>query len=117
MPLLFPNHKDGLATEASYKIRISLVARLDMILPFKQRTKALIRQRGCTGSSVPLMFANPEDRFSFVKVHLMKVQYTVKPVLSGHSKRRPKLVFKTNYRLMQAKSIAECSKGSILQYF
>ena len=42
---------------------------------------------------------------------------TVKPVLSGHSKRRPKLVFKTNYRLMQVKSIAECSKGSILHYF
>ena len=29
----------------------------------------------------------------------------------------PKLVFKTNYRLMQVKSIADCSKGSILQYF
>ena len=28
-----------------------------------------------------------------------------------------KLVFKTNYRLMQVKSIAECSEGSILQYF
>ena len=42
---------------------------------------------------------------------------TVKPVLSGHSERRPKLVFKTDYRLMQVKSIAECSKGSILQYF
>ena len=27
------------------------------------------------------------------------------------------LFFKTNYRLMQVKSIAECSKGSILQYF
>ena len=46
-----------------------------------------------------------------------------KTCLSGHSKRRPKLVFKTNYRLMQVKSIAECSKGSIyskgsiLQYF
>ena len=44
-------------------------------------------------------------------------QCTVKPVLSGHSKRRPKLVLKTDYRLMQVKSIAECSKGSILQYF
>ena len=31
--------------------------------------------------------------------------------------KRPKLDFKTNYRLMQVKSIAECSKGSILQYF
>ena len=28
--------------------------------------------------------------------------------------KRPKLVFKTNYRLMQVYSIAECSKGSIL---
>ena len=42
---------------------------------------------------------------------------TVKPVLSGHSKRRPKLFFKTDYCLMQVKSIAECSKWSILQYF
>ena len=41
---------------------------------------------------------------------------TVKRVLSGHSKRR-KLIFKTDYRLMQVKSIAECSKGTILQYF
>ena len=42
---------------------------------------------------------------------------TVKSVLSGHSKRRPNMVFKADYRLMQVKSIAECSKGSILQYF
>ena len=28
-----------------------------------------------------------------------------------------KLIFKTNYRLIQVKSIAECSKWSILQYF
>ena len=41
---------------------------------------------------------------------------TVKPVLSGHSERRRKLFLKTDYRLMQVKSIAECSKGSILQY-
>ena len=27
------------------------------------------------------------------------------------------MFFKNNYRLMQIKSIAECSKGSILQYF
>ena len=45
------------------------------------------------------------------------VPNTVKPVLSGHSKRTQKLFFKTDYRLMQVKSIAECSKGSILQYF
>ena len=44
-------------------------------------------------------------------------RYTVKSVLSGHSKRTPKLVFKTEYRLMQVKRIAECSDGSILQFF
>ena len=41
---------------------------------------------------------------------------TVKPVLSCHSKRQ-KIVFKTDYHFLQVKSIAECSKGSILQYF
>ena len=41
----------------------------------------------------------------------------MKPVLSGHSKRRPIIFFKTYYCLMHVKSIAECSKGSILQYF
>ena len=42
---------------------------------------------------------------------------TVKPVLSNHSKEHQKLVFNTNYSLMQVKSIAECSKGSILGAF
>ena len=42
---------------------------------------------------------------------------TVKPVLSDHSKEDQKLVFKTDNRLIQVKSIAECSNGSILQYF
>ena len=39
----------------------------------------------------------------------MRVRHTVKPVLSGHSTRRPKLVFKTDYCLMQVKRIAEHS--------
>ena len=29
------------------------------------------------------------------------VLITVKPVLSGHSKRRPKVIFKTDFHLMQ----------------
>ena len=41
---------------------------------------------------------------------LLAADYTVKPILSVHSKK------KTNYRLMQVKSIAECSR-SILQSF
>ena len=44
-------------------------------------------------------------------------QSTVKPVLSGHSKRRPNLDFKTDYREMQVKSIAECSKRAFCNTF
>ena len=50
-------------------------------------------------------------------VVLSVISTTVNPVLSGHLKRRPTLGFKTDYLLMQVKSIAECSNGSILQYF
>ena len=39
---------------------------------------------------------------------------TVKPVLSDHSKRWQKLVFKTDYRLMQVKRIAEILHSAIL---
>ena len=42
---------------------------------------------------------------------------TVKPVLNGHSKRKQKLVFKTHYRLMQVKSIAESSKRAFCNTF
>ena len=57
----------------------------------------------------------------------MKVRPKKIIFVSGYSKtclKRPlkkktkkKLVFNTDYRLMQVKSIAECSNGSILQYF
>ena len=42
---------------------------------------------------------------------------TVKPVLSGHSKEDQRLVFKTDYRLMQVKSIAECSMSAFCNTF
>ena len=42
--------------------------------------------------------------------------YTVKPV-KWQLKKDQKLFFKTDYRFMQVKSIAECSNWSILQYF
>ena len=51
------------------------------------------------------------DTDTFMHICILTAGYTVKPVLSGHSKK------KTNNRLMKVKSIAECSKGSILQYF
>ena len=40
-----------------------------------------------------------------------------KTCLKGHYQKDQRMVFNTSYRLMQVKSIAECSKGSILQYF
>ena len=51
--------------------------------------------------------------FTYTLTQTLVCIYVVKPepVLSGHSKT------KTNYCLMQVKSIAECSKGSILQSF
>ena len=51
-----------------------------------------------------------KDTFDAVYIVCYKSTGTVKPVLSGHSKRRPKFVFKAKYRLKQVKSIAECSK-------
>ena len=53
------------------------------------------------------------DKLNFSKNY----HCTVKLVLGGHSKKTKKLVFNIDYCLMQVKSIAECSKGSILQYF
>ena len=43
--------------------------------------------------------------------------YTVKPVLSGHSKIDKTQILMTNGSLMKVESIAECSHWSILQYF
>ena len=63
---------------------------------------------------VTLTFIRADTTASSLSYPLLN---TVKPVLSGHSKRRQKLVYKTEYRLMQVKSIAECSPWSILQYF
>ena len=42
---------------------------------------------------------------------------TVKSVLSDHSKIEETKVLKPCGSLMQVESIAECSKGGILQYF
>ena len=50
-------------------------------------------------------------------MRLWHLLHTVKPVSNGHSQKDQKLVFKTNFCLMEVKSIAECSKCSILQYF
>ena len=54
----------------SLKIEISFVASLDRILPKKRITKVLISLPRCAGWSAPLLFANPEDRFSRIKAHI-----------------------------------------------
>ena len=51
------------------------------------------------------------DTDTCMHIYILTANYTVKTVLSGHWKKE------TNYHLMQVNSIAECSKGSILQYF
>ena len=60
-------------------------------------------------------FANHKIVFT-LKI-ILHSKYTVKPVLSGNSKRRPKLVFKTDNGLMQVKRIAECSKRAFCNTF
>ena len=46
---------------------------------------------------------------------LLKLQYNM--CKTAILKKTKKKVFKANYCFMQVKSVAECSKGSILQYF
>ena len=58
------------ATETSLKNEILLVASLDMILYKKRITKAMISLSGCADWSVPLLLANPEDRFHMHLRHI-----------------------------------------------
>ena len=50
------------------------------------------------------------------KLHFLSY-YTVKPVLSGHSKIGKTKVLKTDGSLMQVKSISECSLGAFCNTF
>ena len=45
-------------------------SKFTMILSKMRITKALIRLRGCAGWSTPVLFENPEDRFSRVEAHI-----------------------------------------------
>ena len=49
--------------------------------------------------------------------HTLVSIYYSKTCVKGPLSNRPKIGINTDYSLMQVKSIAECSKGSILQYF
>ena len=75
------------------------------------------------------MLQNIDVIFHNIETTFDRMNNTVKPVLSSHSKEDQKLVLQTHYHLfqikciaecsplMQVKHIAECSNGSILQYF
>ena len=47
---------------------------------------------------------------------LAKYQVYSKTCIKQPLSKRPKLVFKTDYRLLKVKSITECSKWSILRF-
>ena len=51
------------------------------------------------------------------KYHINKCVYTVKPVLSGHSKIYKTKILMTNGSLMKVESIAECSHGAFRNTF
>ena len=55
---------------------------------------------------------NKHDRHGFDASALTFVYCTVKPVLSGHSKRRRNIFFRTDYRKMQVKIILQYIRPS-----
>ena len=57
------------------------------------------------------------EKCSKILEHLPYLMAYSKTCVKRPPSKRPKLVFKTNYCLMQVKNIAECSKGSIPQYY
>ena len=73
-PVLFPTKRDSNQSpqlqSLARKLKFSREASLDMILSKKRKTMALISLRGCAGWSVPLLVANPEDRFSRVEAQI-----------------------------------------------
>ena len=56
-----------------------------MILSNKRKTKAMIRQGGCAGWSAPLLFANPEDRFSHVEIRVSVLYIALEWNLETHT--------------------------------
>ena len=80
----------------------------DVLLCFVTIPYGVLGQVRCLIVSIPVICLLSYSSFQ---------KCTVKPVLSGHSQKHQKWVFKTNYCLMQVKSIAECSPWIILQYF
>ena len=68
----------------------------------------------CSSDAQWLVIDSVNASLNLKNKHGITVKTCVK---NGHSQNDQIMVFKTDYRLMQVKNIAECSKGSILQYF
>ena len=71
----------------------------------------------CVNPINPLFTCCIQPKKCTVPIPFFKFLYTVKPVLSGHSKIDITKILMTNGSLMKVESIAECSPWSILQYF
>ena len=64
------------AAGTSYKLEILDIETRDIILSRQRTTKVLIRLRGCTGWSTPLVFAYGINRFSHDVAHIAKMMQT-----------------------------------------
>ena len=58
-----------------------------------------------------ILYLHTDTDKSCMHICILTADYTVKSILSGHLKK------KTNYHLMQVKSIAGCSKGAFCNPF
>ena len=85
-----------------------------LILSSKCLDLICLGTEGTSTQEASKVVSNSRKSFNF---RFKKQNNRVKPVLSSHSKGRPKLFFKTDYRLMQVKSIAECSKRAFCNTF
>ena len=66
-------------TEASWSLEISDLASLGITLSRQRTTKVLIRLRGCTGWSRPLLFAYGRIVFSWCGSHIHEALQLCKP--------------------------------------
>ena len=66
------------ATETRYRLEISAIASIGIILSRQRITKALIRLHKCAGWSAPLLFAYGKSRFchDVARIMMYKVTYS-----------------------------------------
>ena len=80
------------------------------------RGQQMSRNKGPPPAINPSVVNNNSNtifKLESLKAGTTTVSITVKPALSGRSKRRPKMVFKADYRLMQVKNILQYFRRSL----